>query len=169
VSKLIRRANIKDAEAIAKLLIQSWCVSYQKILAKKLLADLSLIEWTKGWKEHLRNTQSEVYVLLEEQEVIGVVEVCPFKEDHLSQYSNYVEIPVFYLLIDKVGLGYGRKMMTNILSILQSKETDGIDIWVLEKNLRARSFYSKFGFTFSGEIKNFPKGTVKEFLYIRKI
>lgn len=168
VSNHIRRANIKDAEAIAKLLIQSWRVAYQKILPEKLLADLSLVEWKKGWKVYLGNTKNEVYVLSEEQEIIGVVEVCLFKEQQLSQYSNYVEIPVIYLMPDKVGLGYGRKMMVEVLLIIQSKETEGIAIWVLEKNLRARSFYNSFGFIFSGKTKNFPKGNLKELLYIRK-
>lgn len=164
----IRRANPKDAGAIGKLLIQSWQVTYKDIMPEKLLADLSLAEWEKGWKTHLENTHSEVYVLIKEQEIIGVTEVCLFKEC-LSQYSNYIEIPVIYLLPNKIGLGYGREMMTKVLSIIECRKAEGVALWVLEKNKRARSFYSKYGFIFAGKTKIFPKGNLRELLYIRKL
>nr|AJG37977.1 GNAT family acetyltransferase [uncultured Gammaproteobacteria bacterium] len=168
MTNIFRQANIQDAEAIAQLLINSWQVAYENILPKKLLLGLSLVEWVNGWKVHLANAKNEVYVLLEDQEIIGVAEVCSFNEKHLSQYSNHAEISVFYLVPDKVGSGYGKKMMDEVLSIIQGKENDGVAIWVLEKNQRARSFYRKFGFKFMGNTKKFPKGNLNEILYIRK-
>ena len=168
---LFRRAKLNDAEAIARLLISSWKYAYKKIMPAEFLADLSVNDWTKGWKSHLNKPENEVYVLLVDQEIIGVVEICSFKKEYsqYTRYRDYIEIPVFYLLSNKIGMGYGRKMMAEVLAVIRDRDTKGIAIWVLEQNKPAISFYEISGFSFTGKMKTFLQGNLKELLYIREI
>ena len=168
MSLLMRLAVVEDAKAISKLLISSWRFAYKDIMPDKLLAELSINKWQKGWQEHLESTHTEVYVLLEKYEIIGVVELCSLKEK-TNKYLNYLEIPVIYLLPEKIGLGYGKRMMNTVLSLIENRKADGVALWVLEDNQRAKSFYNKFGFYFSGDTKIFPAGDLREVLYIRKL
>ena len=171
MSYLFRRAKLNDAKAIARLLIGSWKYAYKNIMPAEFLADLSINDWTNGWKSHLNKPENEVYVLLVGQEVIGVVEICAFKKEYNQYeiYRDYIEIPVFYLLSNKIGMGYGRKMMAEILAVISDRDTMGVAIWVLEKNKPARSFYEFFGFGFTGKMKTFLQGNLKELLYIREM
>ena len=56
-----------------------------------------------------------------------------------------------YLLPEYMGRGYGTALLKKCISELESRGFEGILLWVLEENFRARRFYESRGFVCSGE------------------
>lgn len=74
-----------------------------------ILDNLSIEQRKARWENHLRNG-GEAYLLCEESNIFGLVELCQFR-DKIDDFSAYGEIPVIYLMPDKVGMGLGGVLM----------------------------------------------------------
>ena len=162
----IRKANPNDSKLIAEILVNSWRHAYKEIMPDELLDNLSVESKSNDWNKQL-NDGGEAYVLIEAEEIIGVIEICRFR-DRLKKYEHFAEIPVIYLSPQKMGQGYGFKLLEFAIKLLDSRGIKSIAIWVLEKNHPAIKFYRKMGFTSSGTKKEHPQTGLIEHLYIKK-
>jgi ribosomal protein S18 acetylase RimI-like enzyme len=161
----IIRANENDSETIARILIASWRLAYKNIMPDDLLDNLSVDQRKSRWEHHFCNG-GEAYLLWDESSICGLVEVCQFR-DKIDGFTSYGEIPVLYLMPDKIGCGFGSMLMKFALSLLAGRRMGNVGIWVLEKNTRAINFYEKHGFLFSGHTKTHGPTGLVEWLMIR--
>lgn len=161
----ITRAEEKDCDIIAQILVTSWRFAYKDIMPDEVLDNLSVKQRSKGWQKHLRNG-GEAYLLTVNENVLGLVEVCVFR-DNIEGLGSCGEIPVIYLMPDKIGQGFGRVLIEFALNLLTDRGLCNVGIWVLEKNKPAIKFYEKYGFSFSGYTKTHGPTSLTEWLMIR--
>ena len=162
---IISRAEEHDCDIIAQILVASWRFAYKDIMPNDVLDNLSVEQRSKGWQNHLRDG-GEAYLLTADESAFGLVEVCPFR-DKIEGFDSYSEIPVIYLMPDKVGQGFGCMLMDFALNLLSERGFRHVGIWVLEKNKRAIKFYEKYGFSFSGHTKTHGSTNLVEWLMMR--
>lgn len=155
----ISRAAENDCDIIAQILVASWRFAYKGIMPDNVLDNLLVEQRSKGWQNHLKNG-GEAYLLTANESAFGLVEVCPFR-DKIEGFDSYGEIPVIYLMPDKIGQGFGRVLMEFALDLLAKRGFSQVGIWVLEKNKRAINFYEDNGFSFSGHTKKHGTGLVE--------
>lgn len=161
----IRCANEIDCEIIAQILVASWRFAYKGIMPDDILDNLSVEQRKVRWQDHLRNG-GEAYLLEADTDICGLVEVCHFR-DNIADFATCGEIPVIYLMPDKIGCGFGSVLMEFALNLLAGRGLGNVGVWVLEKNRRAIHFYNKHGFSFSGHTKKHGTTGLVEWLMIR--
>ena len=66
------------------------------------------------------------------------------------------EIGAFYFLPEAWGTGLAQKALHFCCSYFEKNGCQGVLLWVLEDNRRARRFYEKSGFCFDGTRRQFP-------------
>lgn len=133
---------------------KSWQASHKGIVSDESLA--------------LRTPERQVQVLLQEMKKGNDIYIY-YKDDlavgilNLSIYNN--EIVSLYLIPEFWGKGYAQQLLE--FGIQQLKQDKQIFLIVMNLNLRARRFYEKNGFIFSGEEKvlSIEKG-ISELKYI---
>jgi len=161
----ITRATASDSAVIAQLLVDSWRFAYKGVMPDEHLAALSVEQRSKAWTKHLI-AGGEAYLLKDDDGVAGIVEISRFR-DVLAGFEHYGEIPVIYLKPEKIGVGYGRRLMQFAVAVLAARNLPNVGIWVLEKNARAIEFYRKQGFEFSGNTKVHSATGLVEWLMVR--
>jgi len=147
----ISKANTDDSVQIGSLLVEAWRHAYKDIMSASLLEGLSIQKRSVGWKKHLESG-AEVYVLKNKTEILGVVEVCKFR-DKIDRFTQYAEIPVLYLKPNAIGKGYGSNLLNYAQKRISEYDSEGTALWVLEKNMAGIDFYKKHGYSYCGEHK----------------
>ena len=150
MSMLIRKALVYDAQAIAKVHIDSWRTAYASILSSEFLASLSYEQRQKMWNSILSspNGQSFVYVAeTPDHQVVGLASAGPRREED-PVYQG--EIYALYLLHSYQRQGIGRELFKAAVTELNRRGMPSLLIWVLAAN-PARAFYEGLGGTYMRE------------------
>lgn len=103
--------------------------------------------------------------MTQEDVCIGTASFC---RSRWENYSDYGEIISIYFLPEYIGKGYGVPLLRACLDELKKLGFKRILLRVLEDNHRARNFYEKCGFTFSGDCQTEQIGgkKLREMMYI---
>lgn len=150
----IRRADLKDAEILAKIGWQSF--------------DEAFADHPKNHPDDMRVYMNDAFSvetiasdLLDEKTVYLIAELdgeaagyakikLDARETGVSGKS-LLEVCRLYALDKFIGKGIGKNLMLAILKIAEETERDTIWLGVWECNFRAQKFYEKFGFEKCGE------------------
>ena len=89
--------------------------------------------------------------------------------DEDSQYQNAVFLKQLFVDPFFQHQGIGRCMINHLLEEAREEKKNSVILWVLEKNLPARSFYEKFGFALNGDKKTEAGTSEFLFKYIKSI
>lgn len=122
----------------------SWKQAYKNIIPQSYLDSIP----GGRWADSIKKAERENLVLLENGKIIGTA---GFGSSRWEKYSGFGEIVSIYLLPEYMGRGYGTALLKKCISELESRGFEGILLWVLEENFRARRFYESRGFVCSGE------------------
>ena len=151
--KSVTKTNIMDAGNVYS---KAWQASH-----KGIVSDESLVLRTPERQEQILLQEmkkgNDIYIYYKDDLAIGIL--------NLSTYNN--EIVSLYLIPEFWGIGYAQKLLEfGIQQLYQDKQ---IFLIVMNLNIRARRFYEKNGFIFSGEEKilSIEKG-ISELRYIYK-
>lgn len=141
----IRRLCPEDDRLdVARIYEESWRYAYKGIVPQDYLDGLRAEKWVsnldRDGRYHLLAVEDGVFV--------GTASFCKSRFD---EYADNGEIVSVYLLPEYMGRGYGKRLISAALSELSEMGFREVFLWVLEENLRARSFYEKCGFSRSGE------------------
>ena len=89
-----------------------------------------------------------------------------FKEDYsslsLMKKWKALELKRIYVLKEFHGMGIAQKLMEYILDFARNEKYEMVWLGVWEHNDRAKKFYEKYGFTFSGHTHPFPIGNTPQ-------
>ena len=147
-SLLIRPAVLEDAEAIAKVHVESWQTAYQGIIDEDFLAalsrkDNSFERRVARWRADLTASaaQSGVYLAETAGEVVGFVSYGR-ERDNDPLYQG--ELYAIYLLQEWRGQGIGRRLWDAAVAAFRDQEINSLLVWVLAAN-PARRFYECLG------------------------
>jgi len=164
----IRKAVPEDAYERAVCHISSWRSAYKGIVPDEYLNSMSAEERSERYKKQIEeNNEVLFYNAIYENKIIGLLCISKSRdEDKL----NAGEVGAIYLIEEFWGKGYGREMMNFAIDTLKNMGYNEIILWVFEENNRARRFYEKCGFTFSGEkaIMNIGGKDIPKVRYIIK-
>ena len=148
----VRRAQLRDAAAIAKVQVDSWQAAYLGIIPVPVLNDLSVEARTITWRRILNgNTTpgSRTWVVVGDGRVVGFVSAGPTRDD--DDHPRAVgEIYAIYLSPSVWSRGLGAELLETAQDDLVVRGFSIITIGVLAGNARARRFYELHGFAADG-------------------
>lgn len=141
----------------------SWRSAYRGIVPQAYLDAIP-----KGhWAPHLDQPGWHTLVCIEDGRIIGTTSFC---RSRFPQFASSGEIISLYLLPEYMGRGCGKALCETALRALRQMGFSDVFLWVLEENRRARSFYEKLGFVYTGDFLNDQIGgkTLREVRYSKE-
>lgn len=139
----IRPAALTDVEEMARVVDSAWRTSYKDIFSADQIA-AHTGDYRRESFKGLINGGKDVFVLLCDGEVTAVcaVQTCVEKP-----FEGYAEIMLLYVAPDWQRKGLGKKLLSHTLRKMRGKGYKSAVLDTAEKNVSARKFYEKFGFT----------------------
>lgn len=140
---MLRKAKLSDAPAIARVQVKTWRATYQDLVPKTFLEELSIERQSKIWAGAvtLSRTDHRVWVAEKSDQVVGFV-AAGRTHDAPEGYAG--EVFALYVLPKAQRQGIGRALLTCALAFLASKGLIPVIVWVLRDN-PYRSFYERLG------------------------
>jgi ribosomal protein S18 acetylase RimI-like enzyme len=139
----VRWAQVKDAEAIAQVHVDSWRTTYAGIIGPGVLNSLSVERRSAFWHEQLETASDRRLNVAETAsgKIVGFSSFGPNREID-EQYQG--EIYGLYLLKTYQRCGIGRRLVQVAATELRSRDIASLLVWVLAAN-PARKFYERLG------------------------
>ncbi|URZ04723.1 GNAT family N-acetyltransferase [Clostridium felsineum] len=141
---LIREANIKDVNDIARVHVDTWKTSYSKFIKEDYLKNRTY-EWqAQKWLDRLfnnKNAKEFMYVAENDRrQVVGFAsgEMNPEREKHDSILYT------IYILKEYQGQGIGRKLFEVVWNRLKSGGAKDMIVWAFKENTACK-FYENLG------------------------
>ena len=141
----LRRAELADAEAIAKVHVQAWNETYRGIMPDTLLDRLNVAERAKSWAERiptLRDHRQTLIVATDAGTIMGFAGCGPRRAENLASDG---EIYMINIIRSGHRRHTGTRLMIAMADALQADQFQSAGLWVLEKNASARAFYERLG------------------------
>lgn len=143
-----REAKPGDAAALGELHVASWRESYAALLPDTLLKDLSAEERSAMWSAALRDPASSgatVIVAESEGEIVAFGACAGQRDEALKREGFDGEIGAIYVLRSHQRAGVGNSLMSQMSRKLLDEGRRGASLWVLRRNVPARTFYERLG------------------------
>ena len=159
MTPLVRRANVEDAAAIARVHVRAWQAGYRGQMPDEFLDALSVDKRTDVWTDCLGRGGGEgrcvdasgdtsiALVLEDEGEVVGVATIGDARR---SPGQELGELWMINLAPEAWRRGLGRLLLETATAELRSAGYREAVLWVLDTNRRARDFYEKAGWSPDG-------------------
>ena len=138
----IRKALLADAYDYTDCSISCFQTAYKGIASDEFLNNLpnEREQRVEKFRKTLTDPDIETYCVIFENEIIGFLVI----------HEKDSCIWAIYLLEEYRSMGNGKEMLDFAIGNLKCIGHKNITLWVLEKNIRARRFYEKNGFSFDG-------------------
>ncbi len=146
----VRPARAEEAEAIARVHVETWRSTYAGLVPDHYLLGMSVQGQSFQWRKLLRRIaggerQAVLVAVTPEGEVIGFGSAGPGRaagRDRQPPASG--EIYTLYVQSDWQGQGAGRALLQGLLAALAAAGHETGYLWVLAEN-NARFFYERVG------------------------
>jgi ribosomal protein S18 acetylase RimI-like enzyme len=166
---IARRALAPDAQAIARIHVESWKVAYRGIMPDEVIARTDLAFRTTFWSERLADHGGPVFLIEERGEPVAFCHLIP-TPDPDDDATKVGHITALHVLPQLRGRGYGRALLELACNDCRSRGFSEVTLWVLDANTKAREFYEKRGFRNDGGKKMHSRTTtVPEVRYRAKL
>ncbi|WP_125588977.1 GNAT family N-acetyltransferase [Companilactobacillus jidongensis] len=133
---MIRESNIKDAEGIATVNLESWQETYSGIVDADFLNSMDLSKAVDRWTGFLNDPDVKIFVDVEKDTVVGYIRA--------EVKNGKACIGAIYLLKDYQKMGIGKELLLKGLDYLKQQNYKNIFVDVLFDN-PTKYFYQKFG------------------------
>lgn len=149
----IRRANVADADDIARVNLLGWQVGYAGQLPEEYLRGLSLPTRQQRWRTRLatEERQDQVLVAVDSDEVIGFASTGPSRDHEADKETG--ELYALYVHPHHWSRGIGAALNDGAVAALQQAGHSEAIVWVLRSNSRAQRFYERNGWNYDGTSK----------------
>lgn len=141
----VRDATPDDAEAIARVHVETWKAAYRGLIPDEILDGLSVARRAEAWREWLTGggrAGQGTWVAVRSDEVIGFANAGPSRDDDVDAGTG--EVYAIYVRPAHWDTRVGATLMEQSLDHLRPHFT-AATLWVLETNRRGRRFYEKGG------------------------
>jgi ribosomal protein S18 acetylase RimI-like enzyme len=140
--KLVRRAKVDDAPAIAAVHVASWRTSYKGLLPDGYLAAMSEPTYEEQWRGFIDRGTSLIYVAEEDDGIVGFVSG---GHERAGEDEFGGELYAIYVLEAAQGHGHGRELVRAMVGGLREMGFADMVVWVLRDNAPGRRFYERLG------------------------
>ena len=137
----IRKAELKDADAIADVHQEAWRGSYSGIIPHRALTRMINRRGPDWWANAIRRAAG-VLVIEIGGEIAGYATVGRNRARELPQQGEIYEL---YLRPEYQGIGLGSRLFAEARKKLSRSGLRGLVVWALEENSGALSFYQGAG------------------------
>lgn len=140
---MIRKANVNDAEEIAKILVYSWQVNFKGIVPENYLNQMDTVKISKGIEKSIE--ENSLFVA----EIDGtIVAFAGCGLNRLQDHPEFdSELHTIHVLPNKKGKGIGKDLFKIVKMNLSEQGYKNMILSVFEENT-AKNFYEKLGGTF---------------------
>jgi len=146
----IRAARVDDAEALARVHIDSWRAAYKGLVPESYLEKLDYEKRAERFHQFLSQPGTDDNFLIEfDREIAGFLTVGASRDGDLDQAATG-EIWGIYLAQAFWRQGIGTALYRFGEKLLISRGYNQAILWVLEENNQARRFYEAMGFFVDG-------------------
>jgi GNAT superfamily N-acetyltransferase len=143
-SIVIRPALAEDAEAIARVRVDSWRETYRGMIPQAYLDAMQLETSRAMWEKVLAAGSPAVGVFVAERgtEIIGFS-----SGNRLAQPKHGFdsELSAIYIRREFQHAGIGRRLVAQIARSQRALGASGLIVWVIAGNKAARTFYERLG------------------------
>jgi GNAT superfamily N-acetyltransferase len=142
----IRPATAADAGAIARVRIDCWRATYRGIVPDAYLETMDVEASAELWTRVLtaRATTASVFVAEDDGRIIGFAAGNMLKE---PRHDLSAELTAIYLRPEYQRGGVGSRLVERVARAQRAQGANGLIVWVISNNRRARSFYEALGAT----------------------
>ena len=143
----------EDAIPFTDCVINCWQSAYKGIVPDESLGNMlaareQLIE--KYSRVFTNPGDCVYYYVMYNEKMVGFLIINKNRDGNMPGIG---EIWAIYLMDEFCGKGYGKKLLDFEVNELKRLGCRQIYLWVLEENGRARRFYEKHGFRFTGTVR----------------
>ena len=139
----VRRAASGDADAIARVKVDTWHTTYHGMVPDRYLARMSYAVHADDWSRIAGDPANFVYVAEDRAgQAVGFVAGGP-RRDGPERYT--AELYALYIRAEHQGRGVGTRLVETIVTVLERAGFGSMLLWVLMENHRARAFYENLG------------------------
>ena len=141
---VIRRAAPRDAEAIARVRIDGWRMSYRGLVPTAYLDGMQVDASTALWDKILTAgpNPASVFVVTHGDEVVGFAAGNMLAE---PRFGLNAELTAVYLRREFQRVGLGRRLIAAVVDAQRLLGATGMIVWVIAGNKPARAFYEALG------------------------
>lgn len=140
----IRKAQLEDSAALARVQVDSYCTAYAGILPDDYLAHFTYEEQEQDWRDLLAAGISDSLLVAEakEGEVIGYTLGRPGPTD-IAPFQG--ELVALHVRRGHQRQGVGRALVAALVDCFTAHGCGSLMLWVLAENAPARRFYERLG------------------------
>ncbi len=161
----IRPARLADAEAIARVYVETWRTTYAGMLPDRVLLNLSVDRQAIIWSRAIAAANVRQWIRVAETDDGSLVGFGSSGAAHGTNLAYDGEVYTLYVEPDFQEQGYGRGLLEGLFAALCENGYGAALVWVLGNN-PARFFYEALGGRRVAERDEALFGTViKEFAY----
>ncbi len=143
-AQAIRAGRPEDAEAIARVHVETWRSTYAGLVPDHYLLGMSVQGQALRWKKLLRRLPPGQGVLVAESPAGAVVGFGSWSRARNRPPPASGEIQTLYVASDWQGQGLGRALLAGLLDGLTAAGHSDAYLWVLAEN-PSRFFYERQG------------------------
>ena len=155
---IIRRATTADAENIAVVSRQTFYDTFAEFNSKEDMDKFMNESFSMTALINEVSLAKNIFLIaFIDEEVVGYAKLSESRNPPGLGNANAIEIARIYAVKKTIGQGVGKALMEQCIRVAAEKNKQLIWLGVWEHNLRAISFYNKFGFEKFGE-HNFVLG-----------
>ncbi|HEY1420546.1 MAG TPA: GNAT family N-acetyltransferase [Candidatus Dormibacteraeota bacterium] len=139
---MVRRADLGDAEAIARVHVATWRTTYRGLLPDTFLDSLAEPHYADRWRRVIGDASTRVYVAEHDGAVAGFASG---GRERAGEDGFHGELYALY--VDNLAQrnGYGRELVRAVVEGLRDMAIDDMIVWVHRENSAARGFYERLG------------------------
>ena len=137
----IRKAEPRDAAAVADIHHDAWQGAYAGIIPHKSLTEMINRRGMAWWEVAIRRATSVLVIELGGR-IVGYATLGRNRSHNLPQQGEIYEL---YIHPSYQGIGLGTRLFSAAREQLKSYRLDGLIVWALEENIGAVNFYTSAG------------------------
>lgn len=147
----LRKASSKDAEFLANLGAKTFYETYQdKVNNSNLLPYIKNSFNRNNLKKEIIDSSNTFLIAFVDRKAVGYAKLRRNSFPNQPKKLKSIEIERMYVSKQMVGKGIGSILMEECVRIANNEKTNFIWLGVWKKNIKAVSFYKKFGFSVFG-------------------
>lgn len=166
---VVRRAHPRDWRGAAEVNVRSWQFTYRGVMPDPFLDALVPHEFA-AWRERFyRNPPPHGMGLVAARD--GVLGYCDIGRARSPDPTVTGEVYAIYVDPPHIGTGIGARLIAAAHARMAGLGHRAAELWVLDSNERARSFYERSGWRSTGDSKTEHIGGVEidEVRYVRDL
>ncbi|WP_188207039.1 GNAT family N-acetyltransferase [Alkalibacillus aidingensis] len=160
----VRKATVEDAEKVAKVHDQTWKWTYEPIIQKDDLQQVTSFEYKKiMWETTLRSPHHHVFVVeTENGDIVGLISG---GKERTGNFTYDGEIYQIYILPEYQRKGYGQRLLLAFVEECEEVGYQSLLVWILTDNPYGQFYVNLGAKKVEAENVTIGKGTYEETAY----